>query len=436
MQLFGEMRRRNIFKVSLAYIIFAWLTVKIVGLIVPLLGLPAWIPQYLVLGLILLFPIAALLSWAYELTPEGFKPTSEVDKRESITANTGHRLNRIVAWLVGAAILYAAIDYYFLEEELPVLVADTSYRRSIAIMPFSDVSETQFNTGNIADGIHSDLRARLSVVNDIRSLAPTTTGRIADPGLSAIDIGESLSVGAVVRGSVSHSADEWQLDVTLFDARDGEAFWSDSYTSADDATSLIEMQIDVAAAIADAIDADIDNTEEQRIERVGTESFDALDAFFAGRELTNQGSLQSARTAVGHFERAVIADPGFADAWAGLAAAWFLQGELNAATDPAELRQQRRRCGNPRDQPGSCRDGFTGGCRLAPADSLLRLARSRGLLQEGAAGGCRQYQRPHLVFEAVVLAGQSRRCRGCGKPGGGSRSIVAIAANQPGRRAA
>ena len=135
MALLGEMRRRNIFKVSLAYAIVSWLIVQIADVILPVFNAPQWIMQVLVLMLILMFPIAVLLSWAYELTPEGFKATADVDRTQSITVNTGKRLNHIVISLLVLGIVFLVFDNYVFKTEIEP-DPDVAYRQSLAVIPF------------------------------------------------------------------------------------------------------------------------------------------------------------------------------------------------------------------------------------------------------------------------------------------------------------
>ena len=173
MALLGEMRRRNIFKVSLAYAIVSWLIVQVADVILPVFVAPQWIMQVLVLMLILLFPIAVLLSWAYELTPEGFKATADVDRTQSITIKTGRKLNHIVIVLLSLAVLFLVFDnYIFRTEILPD--PDVQYRQSIAVIPFANRSAAEENAEFFADGIHDELLTRLARVSDLRVISRTS----------------------------------------------------------------------------------------------------------------------------------------------------------------------------------------------------------------------------------------------------------------------
>jgi hypothetical protein len=159
------MRRRNIFKVSLAYAIVSWLIAQVADVLLPTFNAPQWIMQALVLVLMLLFPIAVLLSWAYELTPQGFKPSADVDRTQSITMQTGKRLNYVVIFLLSLAVVFLVLDNYIFPEEVAP-DPDVAYRQSVAVLPFQNRSAAEENAEFLADGIHDELITMLAQIND------------------------------------------------------------------------------------------------------------------------------------------------------------------------------------------------------------------------------------------------------------------------------
>jgi len=199
MALLGEMRRRNIFKVSLAYAIVSWLTVQVADIILPTFSAPQWVMQVLVLGLILIFPIAVLLSWAFELTPEGFKATADVDRTQSITVITGRKLNHIVTTLLILAVVFLVFDNYVLIEEV-IPEADFDYRQTIAVIPFANNSAAEENAQFFADGIHDELLTRLAKIADLSVISRTSVMEYRDTTKNIIEIGEELGVGSILEG--------------------------------------------------------------------------------------------------------------------------------------------------------------------------------------------------------------------------------------------
>lgn len=166
MALLGELRRRNIFKVCLAYMIVSWIVVQISGAVLPGLHAPGWVMQGLVLVLILAFPIAVLLAWAFELTPEGLKATADVDKTQSITVKTGRQLNKVVFGLMAAAAVVFVIDFYVFPAQLSI-DPEVDHRRTIAVMPYGYDPAGHDDADALSAGIHEDLMTRLATIADL-----------------------------------------------------------------------------------------------------------------------------------------------------------------------------------------------------------------------------------------------------------------------------
>jgi TolB-like protein/Tfp pilus assembly protein PilF len=338
MALLGEMRRRNIFKVSLAYAIVSWLIVQVADVLLPVFNAPQWIMQSLVLVLILLFPVAVLLSWAYELTPQGFKPTAEVDRTQSITLQTGKRLNVIVVVLLSLAVAFLLVDNYLLREEIAV-DPDVAYRQSIAVLPFQNRSAAAEDAGFLADGIHDELLTRLAQISDLKVISRTSVMAYRDTTKNLVDIGAELGVGSILEGGVQRAGDDIRINVQLVDARTDEPLWADRFDRALSAENVFAIQSEIAAAIADALEANLSALEQARLETVPTASLAALERYFAGRRLLRDRTSRSLRQAIGEFEAAVSRDPGFAAAWAGMGEAWLELPSYDPDADPGEVRR-------------------------------------------------------------------------------------------------
>ena len=339
MALLGEMRRRNIFKVSLAYAIVSWLIVQVADVLLPAFNAPQWIMQVLVLVLILLFPIAALLAWAYELTPSGFKPTADVDRTQSITVRTGQKLNHIVVFLLFLAVGFMLIDNYLLEEEV-VVDPDFAYRQSIAILPFVNRSESEENAAFFADGIHDELLTRLSQISDLRVISRTSVMEYRDTTMNIVEIGEELGVGSILEGGVQRAGDSVRINVQLIDARTDEHIWADSFDGDLDAENIFAIQSEISSAIAVALEATLSPDERRRIAAVPTADLAALDAYFAGKTNVAARTAESLVEAIEQFERATELDPDFAAAWAGLAEAWLEMPNFDPAVDHNKARRE------------------------------------------------------------------------------------------------
>lgn len=339
MALLGEMRRRNIFKVSLAYAIVSWLIVQVADILLPVFGAPAWIMQVLVLVLILMFPIAVLLSWAFELTPEGFKASADVDRTQSITMMTGRKLNHIVTLLLSLAVVFLVLQNYVFRSEVEP-DPDVAYRQSIAVIPFANNSAAEENAMFLADGIHDELLTRLSRISDLKVISRTSVMEYRDTTKNMIEIGEELRVGSILEGGVQRSGDEIRINVQLIDARTDQHIWADIYDRELNAANVFAIQSEIATAIADALEATLSPAEEQRLAVVPTENFTALEAYFAGKRLVEARTANSVRASIDRFEQAVAMDPGFAEAWAGMAVAWLELPNYLAEANHHRVRRQ------------------------------------------------------------------------------------------------
>ena len=339
MALLGEMRRRNVFKVSLAYALVSWLVVQLAGLILPAFAAPQSVMQFLVLGLILLFPIVVLLAWAYELTPTGFVPTADVDRSQSITVKTGQTLNRIVFVLLSLAVVFMVVDNYLIDEEI-VIDPDFAYRQAIVVLPFDDISESADNARPLVDGIHDDLLNRLAKVSDLSVVALTSAQAYRDTTATTSEIGEALGVGSVIEGSVQRSDDSVRISVQLIDARTDENIWADTFNRELNASNVFEIQAEIAAAVAEALEADVSAVELRRISTVSTESLPALDAYYAAKWKLDKRTRDDLISALNDLERAVDFDAEFAAAWAAMAQGWLELPYYDLTHDPQRVRRQ------------------------------------------------------------------------------------------------
>lgn len=345
MALLGELRRRNIFKVSLAYVIVSWLIIQVADVILPIFKAPDWAMQILVLFLILTFPIAVLLAWAFELTPEGLKSTSDVDKTQSITVHTGRKLNHIVTALLGVAIVFLVVDNYIFPDQI-IPDPDVDYRRTIAVIPFTNGSAAEENAEFLADGIHDELLTRLAQIADLKVISRTSVMEYRDTTKNIREIGEELGVGSVLEGGVQRAGDDLRINLQLIDTLTDETIWADTYDRELNAANLFAIQADVSAAIADELKAQLSEAEEERISVIPTESMLALESYFAGKQALARRGPESMLAAIDRLNLAVRIDPQFALAWSGLAEAWLELPNYVASADPMKVRMEATAAAN------------------------------------------------------------------------------------------
>jgi TolB-like protein/Tfp pilus assembly protein PilF len=345
MALVGELRRRNIFKVSLAYMIVSWITVQVADVILPTFQAPDWVMQVLVLFLILAFPVAVLLAWAFELTPQGLKPTSDVDQTQSITVETGQKLNHVVIALLGIAVVVLIIDNYIFPDTT-VTDPDVAYRRAIAVIPFSNGSIAEENAEFFSAGIHDELLTRLAKISDLKVVSRTSVMEYKDTTKNIRQIGEELQVGSILEGGVQLAGDVLRINVQLVDSLIDEPIWAETYEREFNAANLFAIQGEISTTIAAELKARLSDAEQSRINAAPTESMAALEAYYAGKYELHQRAPDTMLTAIQHFSNSVKIDPQFGPAWAGLAETWLELPNYIASVDPMRVRMEATAAAN------------------------------------------------------------------------------------------
>jgi len=262
---FNELKRRNVFKVGFAYIVMAWLVLQVADVILNNITAPDWVFRVILLMLGIGFLLALFFAWAYEMTPAGLKRESEVDRSESITAQTGKKLNNLILVFMALALGYFAYDKYVLSKDGEAAVAGdprapatnppesqavASPDKSIAVLPFVNMSadpEQEY----FSDGIAEELLNRLAQFPDLKVAARTSAFQFKGRNLDVEDIGRQLNVGHVLEGSVRKGGSTLRITAQLIDSQTGFHMWSETYDR--DASDVLKVQDDIAGAIATAL---------------------------------------------------------------------------------------------------------------------------------------------------------------------------------------
>jgi len=342
--LFDELKRRNVFRVTVAYIIVAWLLLQVSDTLVPALHLPEWFHSGVALLLILGFPIAIIFAWAFELTPEGLKREKDVDRGLSITRKTGRKLDFAIIAVLTVAIAYLAGKVWFGDDSIPPDVASAG-EQSIAVLPFDNRSADAEDSEFFAVGVHDELLTLLSQIGGLRVISRTSVERL-DRNLGIPEIGELLDVETVLEGQVQRAGDRLRINVQLIDAVQEDHLWATTYDRELTAENIFDVQSDIANTIADELDLQLSPEEETLLDSVPTKNTDALYRYLLGRQALKRGSFDSITKAALYFREATELDPDYAEAWAAIAESesqLLLTGlietqEYNAAAKPAITR--------------------------------------------------------------------------------------------------
>jgi len=319
---FSELRRRNVFKVAAAYAIVGWLLVQIADVFFPALRLPDWTVTFVAALLILGFPVALLLSWAYELTPEGVKRTESVPVSESITRITGRKLDFIIIGFLGLGVMFLTVDHYVLEEaRAPAASSKDVDQASIAVLPFDNRSaraEDQF----FVDGVHDDILTQLVRIGSLKVISRTSVMNYRDTAKNLRTIGDELGVATIVEGGVQRAGDSVRINVQLIDAATDEHLWAQTYDRELNPQNVFAIQSEIATAIATELEASLSPEDIVRLSTVPTQNTRAYDFYLRGNDyFSRPGDPDFMPQAVGMYSQAVAEDPSFALAWAALSRA-------------------------------------------------------------------------------------------------------------------
>ena len=316
--LIAELKRRNVFKVGVAYLVTAWLLMQVVDVLVPLLSLPGWVPRFIFLLLVVGFLPALIFAWAYELTPDGIRREREVDRSESIRGRTGRKLDRVIIAMMTIAIVYLVFDNYVFEDA-PAPVTGATLEKSIAVLPFRNRSDDEADR-HFVDGIHDDILTQLSKVASLdKVISRTSTERYRDTDLPIPEIGEALGVATILEGGVQRAGSQVRINVQLIDAATDEHVWAETYDRALNLENLFEIQSEIAREVVVALHGVLSDEEAERIEQQPTTSFAAYEEYSFGRQELQKRTGESLLRAKTHFEKAIELDPDYAQAWVGLA---------------------------------------------------------------------------------------------------------------------
>src|SRR5499433_48827 len=292
---FGELKRRNVYKVAIAYAVVAWLLMQIASQIFPFFDIPSWGVRLVVLLLIIGFPIALILAWAFELTPEGIKRTEDVDLSKSIRRKTGRKLD----FLIIAVLLFVITGLLFQRFHSNVSRAvSSSPEKSIAVLPFENLSEDKANA-YFADGIQEEILTRLAKIADLKVISRTSTQRYQSKPGNLAEIAKQLGVANVLEGSVQKAADQVRVNVQLINAQNDSHLWAETYDRK--LTDVFAVESEIAKGIAESLQAKLTGHEEQALAVKPTNNSEAYDAYLRGLAFEARDISKVA----GFYERAV-----------------------------------------------------------------------------------------------------------------------------------
>ncbi len=365
MSFFEELKRRNVIRVGIAYVIVAWLIMQFADVVLNNIEAPQWVFQAIMLVLAIGLPLALFFAWAFEMTPEGVKRESEVDRSQSIAPQTARKMDRNIIIALTLALAYFAYDKFFasVQDSPPQstpAVAETSApekplpaeltpaepvgsvnasvtpvgnanpdEKSVAVLPFVNMSDDKDNE-YFSDGISEELLNVLVRIKGLRVPSRTSSFTFKDSNKKLIDIGRELQVDHILEGSVRKAGNRIRVTAQLIEVNTDTHVWSETYTRQLD--DIFAVQDEIAQAIVSALKVTLAGDEEATTGSNSTDNVEAYNKYLLGGHLWSKRSSESLLAAIKPLKEAVEMDAGFGKAWAALAAVYVLIPEYNAGS--------------------------------------------------------------------------------------------------------
>jgi len=310
---FAELKRRNVYKVAIAYAVVGWLLTQVATQVFPFFEIPNWGIRLVVLIIAIGFPIALIIAWAFELTPEGLKRTEVADREPAKgSANKAWIYVVIIAAALSAALFfigrYSATNTKGLTAELP--------GKSLAVLPFANLSGNPDNA-YFAAGIQDEIITRLAKIAQLKVVSCLSTQRFKSAPDDLPAIAKQLGVANVLQGSVQRSANEVRVNVQLVKAETDTHLWADTFDRK--LTDVFQIESDIAKTIAEKLQAKLSGSEEQAISAKPTADLEAHQLYLKGRYLWNRRTGENLKKALTYFQQAAEKDPNYALAYTGIA---------------------------------------------------------------------------------------------------------------------
>ena len=308
MSLIQELKRRNVIRVAVAYSVIGWVLAQVAEFAFENFGAPDWVLKSVVVILLLGLPIAIVFAWAFEMTPEGIKREKEVDRSQSITPQTGKKLDRVIIGVLAVALAWFAWDKFGGPTESDPTAASTSVSdKSVAVLPFVAMSsgpDDEF----FADGMTEEILNSLAQLPELLVTARTSAFSFKGKDIPIQQIAETLGVQHVVEGSVRRSGDRLRVTAQLIRANDGFHLWSETFDSTSE--DMIEVQENIAEEIAVALEVVLDENKRKAMRLAGLRDIEAFTAYQKGMDLYERShgemdQIEGLRQANVYFERVI-----------------------------------------------------------------------------------------------------------------------------------
>src|SRR5438874_87895 len=341
MNFFAELKRRNVYKVAVAYVVVSWLLIQASSIFLPAFDAPPWVMKIFIIVVIFGFPVALIFSWAFEITPEGIKLESEIEPNKSIARRTGRKIVAVtIALAVVAASLFAYQVVRSRSTSTPQNTASAARteaatappNKSIAVLPFDNLSRDPDNA-YFCEGVQDEILTRLAKVADLKVISRTSTQHFKSTPDNLPQIAKQLGVAHILEGSVQKASDQVRVNVQLINALTDAHLWADTYDRK--LTDIFAVESEIAKTIAETLQAKLTGSEKSSIAKEPTVNPEAYELYLKGRFFWNKRTGDDLRKSIEYLKQAIAKDPGYALAYAALADSYGLLRFYGGAS-PAE----------------------------------------------------------------------------------------------------
>lgn len=332
---FAELKRRNVYKVAVAYAVGGWALSQGIAQVFPVFDVPNWAIRAIVLLIILGLPVALVLAWMFELTPQGIKRTETADAMPAAAKPKKYVWIYIV--VIGGAI---SIGLFFLgrltARNTGGTAGEQSPTKSIAVLPFDNLSRDPDNA-YFCEGVQDEILTRLAKVADLKVISRTSTQHFKSTPDNLPQIAKQLGVAHILEGSVQKANDQVRVNVQLINAMTDAHLWADTYDRK--LTDIFAVESDIAKTIADTLQAKLTGSEKTAMSKKPTGNPEAYELYLKGRFFWNKRTAPDLRKSIEYFNQAIALDPNYAVAYAALADSYGLLPAYSAATPQTSMPQ-------------------------------------------------------------------------------------------------
>lgn len=342
MSFFNELKRRNVFRVGIAYAVATWVLIQIADILLDNFGAPPWVMKSLVVALAVGFFISLFFAWAYEMTADGVKRESEVDRSQSMTQQTGQKLNFVIISLLVIALGYFVWESRFASEQdkgsEPFTQETTEEKTeaggersdlaprsagedgSIAVLPFANRSNQEEDLF-FTDGIHDDLLTQLAKIDDLKVISRTSVMKYRGSEKTIPEIATELGVSTILEGGIQRAGKRIRINAQLIDVVTDEHLWAETFDREMTMENIFDIQTEITRQIVTAVKGELSDTEQQALAAQPTTNLEAYEAYLHATAAIRRAEYSKEKylDAQPWAERAVQLDPNFAEAWAVLA---------------------------------------------------------------------------------------------------------------------